>query len=552
MYKDVCLTVVLLGCLAGCGGGSSSSSGAVAPALLTGVLGDPVVEGLRFETPTQSGVTSSTGEFSYQNGETVRFYLDDLLIGSVPGAEALGIREINEPDVPGSAAELLVYEETHPARSLLRRGLNVVSVLLTLDVDADASNGIQIEAAVARRFAGKEIDLGAPSGLASSRRMREFLYEAQAAGELTARPLHSRALAAAMLFEFDVSSYRAYERTRNGVREFASLREFNDAGRTTRTDVDSNGDGAFNLRTEHDWNPNLSNTAFRLDSDLDGTFDQVTEYVFDAFGSEVLRTSYDGDRDETFRREQTWNDVGALVLRRSIFPASEKSERWLYVDGVRDTYELDADGDGTFDRRDVFTFDERGNWLTRERDDGIDGGVDARYERDFNERDQLLRSAEDHDADGAFDMVRTWMYNEDGSVLEDVIEIDGALATRIAYEYDDAGLLMLTRTDANGDGSWNRTLEYQRNSVGRIEVSLVDLDGDGSVDSRTEQIYDDLGQRVETLVDRNGDGVTDEQRLQTYEDGRLVLRQTDAENDGTFEVEERYFDFAEVPASTLF
>jgi hypothetical protein len=43
--------------------------------ILSGMFIDSAVEGLRFETPTQSGFTDANGIFKYINGEAVSFFI---------------------------------------------------------------------------------------------------------------------------------------------------------------------------------------------------------------------------------------------------------------------------------------------------------------------------------------------------------------------------------------------------------------------------------------------------------------------------------------------
>ncbi|MUP43089.1 hypothetical protein [Christiangramia aestuarii] len=99
-------------------------------ALLTGVFLDSAVEGLYFETATQSGYTNSKGEFNYLPGEKVSFYLGDHFLGDSKAGPVLtpisivGIPKanINTPEVQYMAA-----------------------LLQTLDIDGDAKNGIKLE-----------------------------------------------------------------------------------------------------------------------------------------------------------------------------------------------------------------------------------------------------------------------------------------------------------------------------------------------------------------------------------------------------------------------
>ncbi len=552
MERCAPLLALVITCLTACGGGGSSG-GAAAPSVQTGVFGNPAVEGVRWETATQSGTTNANGEFRYLPGETVSFYLADVLLGSTAGTADVGFLSIAEPDVPQTAAQLSLYQEIRDIRNPLRRGLNIASLLYTLDTDQDPDNGIQIDARSAERFSAKGVDLGAAFGLHSSRHMREFLYESAAAGELSERPVYARALVAASQLPFEVDLYSAYEQDRNndGTTDYAFTQAFDADGRTVRSDIDRDGDGEPDQRSELAWNANLERTLHRTDLDFDGTFDQQTEDAYDGFGSTIRTTTTDVSGVVTFQRDQTWDDNGALVLRRSVAPGSQTVERWLYTDGVRDTYERDGDGDGVYDRRDRFTFDARGNWITRDRDDGVDGTIDARYERTLNAFDQITRSAEDWDADGTWDSVQTSLYDDNGTLLDYRIESAGALISRTVYEYD-ADLLSAVLSDTDGSGDWNRTTRYDRDTDGRITRTTVDNDGDGNADYISEQIYDDQGRNTQTRVDDNADGETDEVTNRTFDEGRLITREVDRGNDGTVDSLDRYLDYVTRPVSAWF
>ena len=57
-----------------------------APSVLTGVLLDSPVEGVTFQTATQSGITNNLGEFKYIKDEMVTFSVGGIVLGTVTGA----------------------------------------------------------------------------------------------------------------------------------------------------------------------------------------------------------------------------------------------------------------------------------------------------------------------------------------------------------------------------------------------------------------------------------------------------------------------------------
>ena len=98
----------------------------------TGVFRDSAVNGLGYVSGAHSGVTDQSGAFTYETGLGITFSVGQVNIGTVPMAKAL-ITPID-----------LVAHGTGSSNHVL----NVMRFLMMLDQDGDASNGIQISAAV--------------------------------------------------------------------------------------------------------------------------------------------------------------------------------------------------------------------------------------------------------------------------------------------------------------------------------------------------------------------------------------------------------------------
>ena len=64
----VALTLTTAVFLFGCGGGSRDQTTGLDSGMTSGVFLDSAVEGLKFETTTQSGFTDMDGTFYYLNG----------------------------------------------------------------------------------------------------------------------------------------------------------------------------------------------------------------------------------------------------------------------------------------------------------------------------------------------------------------------------------------------------------------------------------------------------------------------------------------------------
>ena len=140
--------------LAGCGGGGGGSSeptgdsgdGGDGGIVSTGVFIDSAVQGLWFATASQEGTTDAEGTFQFSPGETVQFFVGDILLGQAVGADTVTPIDL----VPGAANEL------HPTVT------NIARFLQTLDDDADLSNGIQISPVTAGLAEGKSANFEQP------------------------------------------------------------------------------------------------------------------------------------------------------------------------------------------------------------------------------------------------------------------------------------------------------------------------------------------------------------------------------------------------------
>jgi putative CocE/NonD family hydrolase len=103
--------------------------------LHTGIFSGPIA-GLKFQTPTLSGLTNEKGEFQYHQGERVAFLVGNTSIGSAVGAPRINLAEI-------------VSRVDGNINKLLDAGLtNIARFLCSLDRDANLNGGIAIDPAV--------------------------------------------------------------------------------------------------------------------------------------------------------------------------------------------------------------------------------------------------------------------------------------------------------------------------------------------------------------------------------------------------------------------
>jgi putative CocE/NonD family hydrolase len=127
-------------------------------ALRRGRFAGPVT-GLRYETPTLSGVTDGDGHFDYRDGERIAFSVGSVLLGAADGADRLTLADI-VARVDGSPDKLADPGFT-----------NVGRLLLTLDEDGNPDNGVKLTRRVHELVGDRAIDfryqimtLGPPPG----------------------------------------------------------------------------------------------------------------------------------------------------------------------------------------------------------------------------------------------------------------------------------------------------------------------------------------------------------------------------------------------------
>jgi hypothetical protein len=98
---------------------------------LTGVFAGPIV-GLKYQTPSCSGLTNKRGEFCYRAGERVAFLIGNTPIGSAAGAPRVNLAQI-------------VSRVDGDMQKLMDPGLtNIARFLCTLDTDGNLDGGIVV------------------------------------------------------------------------------------------------------------------------------------------------------------------------------------------------------------------------------------------------------------------------------------------------------------------------------------------------------------------------------------------------------------------------
>ena len=136
-FTVLIMLMTTIGCSGGGGGGDGSGN-----TPLTGVFLDSPVDGLGYETDTIKGVTGPGGVFSYHSGESIRFFIGDIVLCEV---EAMPI--VTPIDCVDGADDV-----THPMVT------NMLVFLQSIDFDNNPENGIDIHELMHQESMGMHLD----------------------------------------------------------------------------------------------------------------------------------------------------------------------------------------------------------------------------------------------------------------------------------------------------------------------------------------------------------------------------------------------------------
>lgn len=491
---------IVLALLGGCGSGDSGVEPAAAAApiskALTGRFVDGPVAGLRYTTPSLQGETNAAGEFQYRPGETVSFFVGDILVGQAAGAATITPFDLAGATPPESDADVqqaLLQMRNLPQATPLEVAANIAAFLQTLDEDGDPGNGITIPPAMHSIATGASVDFKKsmyifPRTLA----MHKLIAAGRAAGLWGGlRPIRSSSLALDSLYASLGLSMTAYVK---------AIRE-----------VDSNADGAPESREIYSFDARGDVTEDAQDNNADGVVDSRLNWIYDANGHQKTLT-VDNYADGTIDISLNFSyDANGNLIK----------------------LETDKDGDGIVDARQTWSYDANDYMVEEELDGNVDGTVDSRvnYAYDANGNQALVEF--DSNADGIMDKRTTTMYNinSDQTSIERDDNGDGIVDYRAITSYDAAGYKTMTEVDNNGDGTVDERVTYGYDSAGNQTLVEDDTNADGTVDYRESHSFDAAGRRTKFAADTNGDGRIDYRKTWSYAGNQMTVS-VDSNADG--------------------
>ncbi len=111
----------------------------------SGSFGEPLVQGVSYESGSLAGVTDSNGAFEYETGKTVRFFIGEVALGEpVMGKSVITTQDLaadGEPDATAAIniSRLLLSLDAHPGDDVITIPKAVRSAAVHTNEDVSAA-----------------------------------------------------------------------------------------------------------------------------------------------------------------------------------------------------------------------------------------------------------------------------------------------------------------------------------------------------------------------------------------------------------------------------
>ena len=458
--------------MAGCGGRSDSTQ--------TGVFLDASgVEGLQYQTPTQSGTTDSAGSFRYLPGEQVVFFIGQMEIGRAAGAARVTAFDLAGVSVPLNETE---FELLTPSGRGLNRAINLTTFLQTIDQDADVSNGIFIPPVLRSMQARNAVKFALTvDTFRTHPTLLTYMGQARTAGVWGgARAIKNSGFAANALYRgLNLTSEpqaRSEARTKTADRaDTVETYTYNDKGQLIEE---------IYINPFEDF---YQKTIYKYDDE--GKFKVISTYLSpDVLLNEIF-ISYDSNGHEV-KSETVQLGWGV---------------RWS-TETVRDIsgnpIEIKRYESGVLSMRTLNSFDNSGLLIQSQNFDG-DGQLTGRQESEYGLDFNLIKYKQ-------FDSTQ-------------------ALELAIHSSYDNNGMIV-NETVYDRLGQVSGSLHYSRDSNGNI-LRMETKDGAGLQNYYAIYTYDITGRKTsEKIYGRNG--ILTDAALSYDANGRLTIKSTDYKVNG--------------------
>lgn len=522
--RKAAVVVAMTGALAACGGGGGSDPVAAAsPApLVSGKFAGPM-EGLRYETASQAGLTDASGEFEYRQGETVRFYVGDILLGEARGAGEMTLFHLAGFEAPPVAAtEIRALANRMASFELgtpIERVANLATFLDTIDEDNDAANGVVIPAVMHQIAASRSINFDLTWG--EFREHYPFMkllgdaHDGAAWATIVERPMSNTAFAMDVLYESLGLVPQVYAETlveidsnNDGFEDIIDKYSYQPSGLLYEDVRDINADGTYDSGFIYFYNPTGDRIGF-LQSAATGET-RFTGYTRDdrGFVEKTEYTSYTGAKTNSYFAHNNYGQRLSILVDQGANDSTDEKTTYFYnTKGQLVRVDGDLDYDGSVDTQASYEYDSNGYETRYEFDENMDGTPYELRTYTRNALGQRLTSTHLLGGPGATPLESTFEYNSNNQVS--VITNKASTTTRNSYRYDANGHLVERRAEFVNPDSLLQSWAYTRDELGNIVTREEDRNGDGTIDYASTRTYDVHGNRTREDVDTDGDDIVD-------------------------------------------
>jgi hypothetical protein len=487
----ISLAAVLSACGGGGDGSSSGSSNGdssapstpAGPQYKTGTFVDSPVKGLRYTTPTKTGLTDSWGRFEYLEGETIRFTVGGIELGEAQGADKVTPFSLFEVLPPNKEEQIVSALLDNKAVRTLDKALNIAILLQNLDIDNNPENGINLGSAdeelseTTLNIANhKALSFVSSAGIASLRNQVGLSGSPRQVQESMAHMYDS------LQIDVEASSVDNVE-SASGLQEKSNTSfSYDEDGRVTEERIDVNGDGS----------PDFSKT-YRYENGL------------------LVETS--NSKQQT--RETLEYENGRITSRLTARDAGPDSrESYVYSGDLLTEFRFDADDDGNPEKIITYSHNAAGNVTETNVDLDGDGSIDSVTRNTYDpDHGKLTSYWEDKDNDTVPNLVISYSYDENGNRQSFEVKVDDNALPQSLSNFTYEGNRLKSYSYSSVDGGGNPNLQfsesYSYDSEGRRRSYKKDVDGDGNYDTYAQYKYDEQGNRVLSAEDLDGDGKAD-------------------------------------------
>jgi len=486
MNKNYIIAILATSALTACGGGGGGSSDeakattppSTSPSTLTGTFVDSPVKGLRFESPTQSGLTNELGEFDYLEGEAVTFYIGGTQLGVALGSDVItpfSLLGINPLTTEADISDALSGEEVRS----FDRAINIATLLQTLDIDANPENGIDLGESHAK-LASLNISINVKARHFESQETLTKVKELTGISTIRSYGDAAQHIYSSLGVNVESNLASSFTSTQNNEQLESVNYEYNPEGQLAAESTDINNDGEVDIIKSYNYDDNgnlaqITNSATETVETLtyDANNNLLTRLIDNAQGSDSLESySYTNNKLQRFNLDQDADGE------------AEASTQYFYnSQGDITRYEVDRDGDNVAESISLYTYNN-GSLLSYSEDNDNDQIPNILIAYTYDENGNRTSQNVDLSAEGAPNTIGTFTYDQNNNVIryEQDQDIDGLPNYIETYTYDKNNNRTSYKRDIGANGTWDVFAQYFYDLNGNRIKMLEDNDGNGIVD----------------------------------------------------------------------